>query len=214
MARLRDKSAPTAPSQFVKDLNLLVERVMLRCLQKDPGKRPTSALQVAAALPGGDPLAAALAAGETPSPEMVAASGETERLRPIVAWVLLAGVLVLVIAAAVWSGKRSSTGAFHSKSRQTRLPNEHGIFCRVSGTLSLRWTPRWGSTREKIFCDISRSTTNRKRVGTISRPERLCFGIAAARNRSRLFPFLSRAPVQGSVWTDDPPLDVSRDDAG
>ena len=36
---------------------------------------PSSALPVAAALPGGDPLAAALAAGETPSPEMVAAVG-------------------------------------------------------------------------------------------------------------------------------------------
>src|SRR5882672_452540 len=31
-----------------------------------------------AALPGGDPLAAALAAGETPSPEMVAAAGTVE----------------------------------------------------------------------------------------------------------------------------------------
>ena len=29
-----------------------------------------------AALPGGDPLAAALAAGETPSPELVAQAGE------------------------------------------------------------------------------------------------------------------------------------------
>ena len=40
-----------------------------------PRQRPGSALAVAAALPGGDPLAAALAAGETPSPEMVAAAG-------------------------------------------------------------------------------------------------------------------------------------------
>ena len=38
--------------------------------------RPASALAVSAALPGGDPLAAVLAAGETPSPEMVAAAGE------------------------------------------------------------------------------------------------------------------------------------------
>ena len=37
---------------------------------------------VAAALPGGDPLAAALAAGETPSPEMVAAAGAEGTLRP------------------------------------------------------------------------------------------------------------------------------------
>jgi serine/threonine-protein kinase len=37
---------------------------------------------LAASLPGGDPLAAALAAGETPSPELVAASGGSGTLRP------------------------------------------------------------------------------------------------------------------------------------
>ena len=79
MARLREKSAPAAPSTHLKDIDPLVERVMLRCLEKNPAKRPASALQVAAALPGGDPLAAALAAGETPSPEMVAAAGENGR---------------------------------------------------------------------------------------------------------------------------------------
>src|SRR6202021_525506 len=55
---------------------------------------PKSALAVAARLPGGDPLAAALAAGETPSPQMVAASGETAGLRPRAAVLCLAGVLI------------------------------------------------------------------------------------------------------------------------
>ena len=57
-----------------------VERVILRCLEADPEDRPASALVVSAALPGGDPLAAALAAGETPSPQLVAAAGETTGL--------------------------------------------------------------------------------------------------------------------------------------
>src|ERR1044072_5877554 len=71
---------PSSPSSHVKDLDPLVERVIFRCLERDPGARPASALQVAATLPGGDPLAAALAAGETPSPEVVAAAGSDKAL--------------------------------------------------------------------------------------------------------------------------------------
>jgi serine/threonine-protein kinase len=67
--------ALTPPTEIVASLNPSIERLILQCLDPDPHHRPTSALAVAAALPGADPLAAALAAGETPSPEMVAASG-------------------------------------------------------------------------------------------------------------------------------------------
>jgi serine/threonine-protein kinase len=67
---------PTAPRAIVPAIDAAVEEVILQCLQPDPARRPASPLAVSAALPGGDPLAAALAAGETPSPEMVAAAGE------------------------------------------------------------------------------------------------------------------------------------------
>ncbi len=87
MMRIRDKSAPTHPSHIVKDIDPLVERVILRCLEKNPAKRPASTLQLAATLPGGDPLAAALAAGETPSPEMVAAAGDEGDVRRVPALV-------------------------------------------------------------------------------------------------------------------------------
>jgi serine/threonine-protein kinase len=56
--------------------------------------RPASALQVSAALPGGDPLAAALARGETPAPEIVADAGPIEGLRPYVAVSCLAMVIL------------------------------------------------------------------------------------------------------------------------
>lgn len=92
----RNNTAPTSLSSLVKDLDPLIERVVERCLQKDPALRPSSALQVAAALPGGDPIAAALAAGETPSPEMVAAAPKHGILTPVVAGSLLAGFLVLL----------------------------------------------------------------------------------------------------------------------
>ena len=71
----------TMPSSIVRDLDPAVERVILRCLEQDPDRRPASALVVAAALARArDPLAAALAAGETPSPEMLAAAGEAAAL--------------------------------------------------------------------------------------------------------------------------------------
>ncbi len=85
---------PSRPTSVVKDLDPIIEKVILRCLEPDPAARPATALAVAAALPGGDPLAAALAAGETPSPQLVAASGETEGLKPKVAVAILAGVLL------------------------------------------------------------------------------------------------------------------------
>src|SRR5207245_6871282 len=75
-------TAPANPSSHVRDLDPAVERVILACLESDPRARPASALAVAAALPGGDPLAAALAAGETPAPELVAAAGEVGALSP------------------------------------------------------------------------------------------------------------------------------------
>ena len=62
------------------DIDPAVEKVIRRCLSPDPARRPATPIAVAAALPGGDQLAAALAAGETPSPELVAAAGSNEGL--------------------------------------------------------------------------------------------------------------------------------------
>jgi hypothetical protein len=86
-----------------------IEEVVLRCLDRNPSSRPASAISVAARLPGGDPLAAALAAGETPSPAMVAAAGEHDGLRPGVAAAFLAGFLVLLAAVVVLSGQYGFT---------------------------------------------------------------------------------------------------------
>jgi Protein kinase domain len=96
-----EEGLPPAPRTIVKDIDPAVESVILRCLDPNPRKRPPSALAVLGALPGGDPLAAALAAGETPSPEMVAAAGTTAGLKAYRAIAWLAGILFAIAVLAV-----------------------------------------------------------------------------------------------------------------
>jgi hypothetical protein len=72
LARAYESGSPSKPSSRVAGLSQEVERAVLRCLELEAKGRPRSAYEVLAGLPGGDPLAAALAAGDTPSPQMVA----------------------------------------------------------------------------------------------------------------------------------------------
>jgi hypothetical protein len=98
MTRLRQENRVTSPTTLTRDLDESVERAILRCLDSDPKMRPSSALAVSAMLPGGDPLAAALADGVTPSPEVVAEAGSHEALSPKVAVPVLAGIMLGLIA--------------------------------------------------------------------------------------------------------------------
>ncbi len=101
------------PSSVVKDLDPIVEKVILRCLEDEPSARPATALAVAAALPGGDPLAAALAAGETPSPQLVAASGETTGLGPRIAVACLFAILLGLAAGTYLTIRYSGVEKMH-----------------------------------------------------------------------------------------------------
>jgi len=96
LQRQRESHPSTTPATLVPDLGARVERAILRCLEPDSKLRPATALEVSASLPGGDPLGEALAAGETPSPEMVAAAGSNETMRPALAVGLLVTALVSI----------------------------------------------------------------------------------------------------------------------
>jgi predicted Ser/Thr protein kinase len=116
LQRQRAETPKTTPSTLIPDISPRLERAILRCLEPEPNLRPASALEVAVSLPGGDPLAEALAAGETPSPDLLAASGPRDALRPRTAIALLACVAA-VFATAIFLAPRAQTVA--------RLPLRH-----------------------------------------------------------------------------------------
>jgi len=119
LAAIRAKQKQGAPSisTSVRDLDPAVDRVIARCLDPEPLQRPKSALAVAAALPGGDPLAAALEAGETPSPEMVARAGGKDAMKP---W------LAVACLAALAAGLVMETWVLNRLSLNTSLPSDMG----------------------------------------------------------------------------------------
>jgi serine/threonine-protein kinase len=75
--------------EFGPDLDIRVVHAIRACLAADPKSRPGSVLAVAAALPGGDSLVAALAHGRLLSPTAVATVDVARLLPRAVAWVLL-----------------------------------------------------------------------------------------------------------------------------
>jgi len=116
LQRQRAETPKTTPSTLIPDISPRLESAILRCLEPEPNLRPASALEVAVSLPGGDPLAEALAAGETPSPDLLAASGPREALRPQAAIALLACVAAVFVTA-IFLAPRAQTVA--------RLPLRH-----------------------------------------------------------------------------------------
>jgi serine/threonine-protein kinase len=101
LRRLHEGGPTPQPSSHLTGLDPALKGLILRCLERDPKGRPRSAQEVLAGLPRGDPLAAALAAGETPAPEVVVNAAVEGRLPPRAALALLAVTLLMVGALAV-----------------------------------------------------------------------------------------------------------------
>jgi predicted Ser/Thr protein kinase len=97
MLNQQEAMSLTSMSSHANDIDPAVEDIIRKCLDPMPSQRPHSALSIAAALPGGDPLAAALAAGQTPSPEMVAA-GKSAGLSKRYSLPLLALTLISLVS--------------------------------------------------------------------------------------------------------------------
>jgi serine/threonine-protein kinase len=99
-AELHEKSRPVPLPELVNELDAEVEQAINRCLVKNPRDRPGSALTVASVFLGGDPLAAAVAANQAPTPEMVAAATPRTRFN-LPASSLLIATLALLAACLV-----------------------------------------------------------------------------------------------------------------
>jgi Protein kinase domain len=150
--RARDiASEITTPSSHIRDIDPAVERIILRCLANDPAQRPRSAREVIESLPGGDPLAAALAAGETPSPRVVAAAGAEGSLKPWVAWTLLAAVLVYLFA--TLAGKRAfSVSAMVPLDKTPEVLRERAAnMLRTLGVPALPYRTHWFELHESYY---------------------------------------------------------------
>jgi hypothetical protein len=202
-------TVPTAPSSHAADVDPAVERAILRCLEKDPRKRPGSALQVAAALPGGDPLAAALAAGETPSPEMVAAAGETEGLRPAIAWLCLAGIVLGVVASVLMSGQVKLYRRVPLEKPPEALAERAKDVLRSAGYAEQPADSALGFYEWNDFLRyVNEHDTSKTRWDNMEYGPFVFWYRSSPRPLGARY-FISNAPVFGGVWTDDPPLDVS-----
>ena len=98
----------TPPSEIVRAMHPAIERAIMRCLDRQPDRRPSSALAVSALLPGGDRFGVALFAGETPSPEMVAEAGDVDAAYTARAGVLLMVACLALLGLAGWTSDRST----------------------------------------------------------------------------------------------------------
>ncbi len=203
------ESSPRTPSSVVKDIDPVVEKAILRCLQKDPAQRPSSVRQVAAAFPGGDPLAAALAAGETPSPEMVAASGATEGLRPVVAWGLLAGVIVSVTAVILLGGQTMLYRRVPLEKPPEALAERARDILRSVGYSEPPVDTAMGFYEGDAFLRYIKEHDRSKTRWDHLETGAFVFWYRGSPRPLASSNMFSVAPGLGALWTDDPPLDVS-----
>jgi hypothetical protein len=201
-----ERTTPTSVTSLAKDIDPLVERVILRCLDVDPRNRPASALAVAAALPGGDPLAAALAAGDTPTPGMVAASGDTQGISVRTAGICLAWILVGLVAAVILDAKANVL-------QKTPFPNSPEILAQKAHEMiqSFGYAAPPADRAYEFSYDTVYLTYAEKQGNPAAYWDRLAKGQPPLINfwyRQSPQPLVASSPF-GAVSSDDPPPIVS-----
>ncbi|MCA8956806.1 MAG: hypothetical protein KDC87_12085, partial [Planctomycetes bacterium] len=98
------RDPPRTQHDRLRGIDPRIDELLTRLLDRDPNRRPRSAIVAMTLLPGGDPLSTAATLGETPSPELVADAGGTPTLGRAtgLALVLLIAIGWLLVG---WLGK-------------------------------------------------------------------------------------------------------------
>jgi len=192
---------PPALADVAPEVDPAVDHLVARCLDPRPANRPQSAMAVAAALPGGDPLAAALAMGETPSPNQVAAAEPAETMQPRIAAACLAALVISTLLAAWISGSNSILAPYAADVEPGALAQTaRDILTRLGYPGRPPWSD-WG-------LDVDRTA-----VPSLARLGRSAIRARAAEAfpfyfwyRASLKPMVGSNPFQPFATYDDPPL--------
>jgi hypothetical protein len=222
--KLHSSEDPTPPSEIIEDIDPIVDRVIMRCLAKDPKDRPASAMAVSAALPGGNPLREILAAGETPSPEVVAAAGEAHlAMKPRLALMLLLTALACMIGFVYVSPQVFAVQrALHNQPSAAPAENapsapsvqadpavlqykvEQEILPKLGYTARPADAARGFDLNLSYYLFIERNQTDANRLWRLWRPRMGLVYFWYRQSPEMLLPMHS----EGSVEEHDPPLDL------
>lgn len=205
LIRKHQTETPTNPSDFVKGIDPLVEKVIFQCLEKNAKDRPPSALQVAMALPGGNPLQVALEAGKTPSPEMVAAAPKKGALSPTIALTCLAATIALFAFVVLFSGAVKFHEWIPFKKSPEVLAERANSILQNLGYQSAAVDTDYGFAENSDYIDYANETDT-----SPNRWERLRSGQPAVVNFwYRQSPRYLEPLADVAVLSNDPPIDVS-----
>jgi serine/threonine-protein kinase len=177
-------------------------RAVLQCLEEDAAARPPSARSVLGLLPGHDPLEAAVAAGETPSPEAVAAAGRVGDLTPGKAWLAL-GVCLASLLVSIALVDRTAEGRLVPKPPEVLAERARAVLERLGapkGATDAAYAFDW----DRAYLSHARQQPGRERWRRPDAPfTPLTFFYRQSPRR------LVAANRDGVVRRDDPPATLS-----
>ena len=207
LVNLQQAETITPPTTIVSGLDPAVERAILSCLAPEPGRRPPSALAVSSALPGGDPLAAALAAGETPSPEMLAAVGRSMGLDRRVAVGIFAAIVIGMIGMAVLLVRFSALDVIRPQYSAEVMAQKARDILAPLGYASRPRDEAFGYDWFDRAADYirARETMSDRREAMTRRPAPLNFWYRSSQSPLTGLAFHSDLLVPGTVDINDPP---------